>query len=154
MIAAALTNICTVLHMLLERKSMYEGQPSINPLDRFLRRHVCEPLQKGIGSHRSEKYGEALYHSVLSLSDTQLVTGIAILVPAFAKLSNGSITMYHFTIVLDLGWIASNTYNLTLLVRGRRHSAKAPASPSRIHISLLLRILFMILVDGMLLYAS
>lgn len=158
-ITAALANVCTTLHMLLQRKSTYQGAPSINPIDRFLRRRLAEPIQNWFGPRQSKRYAEALYNLVLSLSDTQLVTGIAILVPSLYKLNEGTITVYHFSIVMDLAWIASNTYILTLLVVSRQYREKdsigSTQSPARkIHFSIILRILFMIILAAMLLYNS
>lgn len=131
----------------------------MNPIDRFLRRRLGEPVQIWFGPRKSKKYAEALYSLVLSLSDTQLVTGIAILVPSLYKLNEGTITVYHFSIVMDLAWIASNTYILTLLVVSRRYRAKdsigSTQRPARkIHFSIVLRIFFMIILAAMLLYNS
>lgn len=160
MITAALTNVCTTMYLLLERKSTYHGVPSLNPIDRFLRRNFGEPLQDRLGGpDQSKKYAEALYNLILSLSDTQLVTGIAILVPACYKLNEGTISVYHLSIVMDLAWIASNTYLLTLLVVSHRYRAKdsigSTQNPARkIHFSIILRILFMLMLAGMLLYHS
>lgn len=44
----------------------------------------------------------------MTLSDQQLLVGIAMLVAGFA--SHCSITVYHFSIVFDLAWFSSNTH--------------------------------------------
>lgn len=55
---------------------------------------------------------------VLGFSDQQLVTGLAILLVAFTRIpsTNGHISYYHFKLVTDLAWFASNTHQTTLLV--------------------------------------
>ncbi|KAL8636081.1 MAG: hypothetical protein Q9228_006484 [Teloschistes exilis] len=51
---------------------------------------------------------------ILTLSDQQLLVGIAILTAGFLK--HCSISVYHFAIVVDLGWFSSNTHMTTLFV--------------------------------------
>ena len=53
---------------------------------------------------------------VLAYSDQQLVTGSAMLLVAFIRLSMGKISIYHFTLVVDMAWFASNTHLITLTV--------------------------------------
>ncbi|WPH05124.1 Hypothetical protein R9X50_00802600 [Acrodontium crateriforme] len=55
--------------------------------------------------------------AVLSLSDQQIVTGIAIMGAGFQGLRTGSISTYHFQIVLYLAWMSSSVHlsALTLL---------------------------------------
>ena len=48
---------------------------------------------------------------MLSLSDQQLVTGIAILATGFLKCD---ITAYHFSLVSDLAWLSSNAHMVSL----------------------------------------
>lgn len=60
MITATLTNLCTTMYLLLERKSIYQGLRSLNPIDRFLRINIGEPLQDWFGPLKSTKYAEAL----------------------------------------------------------------------------------------------
>lgn len=51
----------------------------------------------------------------MTLSDQQLVTGIAILAASFKLLNEGTITAYHFTIARDLAFFSSNAHLLSLL---------------------------------------
>ncbi len=61
-----------------------------------------------------EKRSEALTKFILSLSDQQLVTGLAILI---ASLSNQCrVTLYEFRIVVSLAWFSSTTHQSTLRV--------------------------------------
>ena len=50
---------------------------------------------------------------ILTLSDQQLVTGLAVLIAAFVRWNE--ITVYHWEIVTDLAFLASNTHICTLI---------------------------------------
>jgi hypothetical protein len=61
-----------------------------------------------------EKRSEALTKFILSLSDQQLVTGLAILI---ASLSNRCrVSVYEFRVVVSLAWFSSTTHQSTLRV--------------------------------------
>ena len=57
---------------------------------------------------------EALRAFILTLSDQQLVTGLAILIAGFSKYC--SISTYHFNIAASLAWFSSTTHLSTLAV--------------------------------------
>lgn len=61
-------------------------------------------------------YIQVLETMVLGLSDTQLVTALAILIIGFAGLDNAGISVYHFTVITDLAWMSSNSHLLTLIL--------------------------------------
>jgi hypothetical protein len=64
-----------------------------------------------------EKRSEALTKFILSLSDQQLVTGLAILI---ASLSNRCrVSLYEFRVVVSLAWFSSTTHQATLRVLQR-----------------------------------
>lgn len=145
--------------LILHHKPNKGGKAGLNPIDRYFRERVSKRTQTWLGLPRSKQYSEALYQLVVSLSDTQLVTGIAVLVPALYELTEESLTIYHLSIVMDLAWLSSNTHALTLIAIQRKHSSSAtvhsPISFLRsIRISLPLRALFILALDGMLLYNS
>ena len=71
------------------------------------------------------------------MSDTQLVSGIAMLISASKKLRDGSISVYHFNIVTDLAWFSSNTHILTLLVIRSFSQSVKPQSRTEVHSQLL-----------------
>ena len=54
----------------------------------------------------------------LALSDTQLITAFAILLAGLVRYLNNKISVYHFSVVMDLAWLASNTYITSLVVVG------------------------------------
>lgn len=70
------------------------------------------------------KWGVTLRQCVLVFSDQQIVTGIAILIAGFASFSE--ISVYHFQIVIYLGWMSSSVHlsALTMLAEylGKRRA--------------------------------
>jgi hypothetical protein len=63
----------------------------------------------------SDKWGSGLRKLALAFSDTQLVTGIAILAGAFSQLRCG-IQVYSWQIIVYLAWFSSCTHMSTLTV--------------------------------------
>ncbi|KFA81319.1 hypothetical protein S40288_09283 [Stachybotrys chartarum IBT 40288] len=61
---------------------------------------------------------------VISLADTQLFAGLAILISGFATLEDNMST-YHWGLVVDMGWLASATH-LAALTFLRNHLANRP----------------------------
>jgi len=59
---------------------------------------------------------KTLRNLVLGFSDQQLVTGFALLLVSFAHFQDGQISIYHFNLVSDMAWYASNTHLITLTV--------------------------------------
>ena len=57
---------------------------------------------------------DSLERFVLSLSDQQLVTGLAVLIAGYSQ--TGSMSAYHFNIVASLAWFSSATHLATLAV--------------------------------------
>jgi hypothetical protein len=130
-ITALLTLLSTVVFLILDRSVINKDKyDSFNPIDKVLRQYVCRPVQAFIGADRCKLVADALYDVVESLSDTQLVTGNAVLIAAVKKLQfDGTITLYHFSIASDLAWFSSNTHLLSsIAVQGRR-SIKSLARP-------------------------
>lgn len=52
----------------------------------------------------------ALRQFILTLSDNQIVTGIAILAAGFRGLVKGDISVYHYQVVLYLAWLSSSVH--------------------------------------------
>ena len=67
---------------------------------------------------------ENLAQFILALSDQQLVTGLAVLIPGYCQVC--SVSMYHFNIVTSLTWFSSVTHLATLGVL-RMYLAASPA---------------------------
>jgi hypothetical protein len=120
-VVAAFT-ITAALALLVSIASLYFGlirDPAAlhhnrNSLDRVFYRYIAIELNPDT----REFWTKIIQHLILGFSDEQLVTGTAILLAAFIRLpvSNGQISVYHFSIVTDLAWFSSNTHLVTLFV--------------------------------------
>ncbi|KAK3986767.1 hypothetical protein QBC44DRAFT_401828 [Cladorrhinum sp. PSN332] len=183
-VTSFLTILSTVLCLLLTRT---EGQihpdgtfphpnkpepDTLNRIDAFSRLAICRPVVSYL--HTKCRVNTRLLTSVTSdlvhfLSDTQLVTGIAVIVSAVAGLHQKDrhepMTVYHFDIATDLAWFSSITHLSSLLVLRYAHSPTAKKGPDRtklpwrmkgwplkIHIGV--RLVLMLLFASLLLYAS
>jgi hypothetical protein len=85
-----------------------------NPFDQAVSRYMVQHIPLGL--RRRIMTSETLRMLILGFSDQQLVTGSAILLVAFMRFPGGNITIYHFTLVVDMAWFASNTHLITLTV--------------------------------------
>ena len=61
-----------------------------------------------------EKWNKALQMAVLSFSDQQILTGLAILISGYVQLSCRGLAVYHWQIVVDLAFFSSVTHLTTL----------------------------------------
>ena len=77
------------------------------------------------GSRLSEKWTQALQSAVLTFSDQQSITGIAILVSGYSQLACG-LAIYHWQVTVDLAWFSSITH-LTTLTCLRHYFHRRPA---------------------------
>ena len=87
---------------------------SLNPVDRWSREKVTKFMSHRISDEKKELWVKALTKVLLGLSDQQLVTCLAILIVAVVKLADGSLTVYHFTICVDLAWFSNGVHTMTL----------------------------------------
>ncbi|KAJ2905510.1 hypothetical protein MKZ38_005154 [Zalerion maritima] len=111
------TLVGSLLHLLILR-SRVRDRESYNPIDRYLRRRVAVPLfrqprckEQGGGG----KVEEALFQFVQSMSDAQLASGLGVLLAGIIKLRHDTISIYHFSVVTNFGWLSSNVHLLSLL---------------------------------------
>jgi hypothetical protein len=67
--------------------------------------------------NEDSKWREIFESVTLSLSDQQLVTGLAILIAGYYEMLNNNLSVYHWNIVLNLAWMSSAVHiaSLTLL---------------------------------------
>ena len=77
--------------------------------------------------------------TILAMSDSQLVTGVAILLVGFIK--HCTITQYHFSVVHSLGHMSFATHQSTYLILGEYFSCRAKTSWLRIALITVLVIL-------------
>ena len=65
-----------------------------------------------VKSSQSPEWHKAMEKGVCAFSDQQIITGIAILIAGFSQLH--SIDVYHWQLLVYLGWMSSNTHLTTL----------------------------------------
>ncbi|KUJ08103.1 uncharacterized protein LY89DRAFT_789336 [Mollisia scopiformis] len=113
-----------------------------NPIDeevlKILRRWVRCP-------ENTKLWGEAFQKLVLSMSDQQIITGIALMVSAITRLRCG-ISAYHWQITIYLVWFSSFTHLATLtFLRGYLHEN----SPMRVWRFCFMNILILLLLAAL-----
>ncbi|KAF5675325.1 hypothetical protein FDENT_9788 [Fusarium denticulatum] len=92
---------------------------SVNPIDDWVRKNVSDPFvrllirSRWIRAHINQ-LKRGLYSFVITLADTQLVTGMAILCTAIIELHRKEISVYHFVTATNLAWLTSGVHILTL----------------------------------------
>ena len=122
---AYLTLLLCVAYYLVdhERPSNPLDRPP-NPLDRYCIDGFYGLFNKSTPSDNisspsvkkfrpSEKWAEALEKAVLTFSDQQVITGIAILISGYSQL-RGGLAVYYWQLVVDLAWFSSVTHLTTL----------------------------------------
>jgi hypothetical protein len=144
--SAAFTLLASIGYFLLEPRVK---QRHLNPFDEFFAERVCIPFQRRFKDPIG--LSNAFFRVVLAFGDQQLVTGIAILVAGFVMLAKNSITVYHFSIVLDMAWFSSNCHLLCIIIIARQLDSEAYGSKrakpeSRIPLSFVMawRVAFMV----------
>ena len=134
---AYLTFILVIIHYIVDDVP----ESGRNPVDRL----VLKIIQKKIkwNSQRSERWAQAVEKATLMFSDQQLVTGIAILGGGYSQLRNG-IQVYHWQIIVDLGWFASCTH-LTTMSTLRQYFRSRPVVRTWRVVSMLIMMLLLII---------
>lgn len=154
-VSALLTLILTIPCVVLFGR---DETKSFNPFDNWLNRKVYLPIRQKIGEDRADCFAECIQSVVVSLSDTQLVTGIAMLASSLILTEDGSLVVYHFTLISDFAWLSANTHLLSLIAIRARINRKRPVSRTHSisHADVLkcIRISLMLLLATLLLYNS
>ena len=109
MASCAMTLICAHVGLLF---TIPHGLDNDNWIDAKISRSLQASSFFGISSAKKDFWRPVLENLVLSLSDQQIITGLAILITGFIK--HCSISVYHFTIVTDLATFSSNAHMTTL----------------------------------------
>ena len=116
--AATITFVVYLTALLLALAGT-EGQ---DPLDRLITnvfQSTINLIQKHVSSkaHLNKKrWGAVCLQILLGLSNHHLLTCLAILITAFVRMVKGCMTVYHFTICLDLAWFSPNIHSMTLVI--------------------------------------
>jgi hypothetical protein len=152
-VSTALTLVFTIACVVLTGRAKSK---SFNPWDNWLDSNLYGPIRKLIGTDRADRGAEILYAVVVSLSDSQLVTGLAIVITALVLTRKGTMDAWHFVIVTDLAWLSANTHLLSLLaIRAHQHRQPLEMRTSKsAHGVKYLRICLMLALLGMMLYFS
>ena len=112
-ISAGLTLIFSIAYLLIRARAPYNATKILN---KRLSGSVSRISQNLIGHTRRELWADCLLKIVLTFSDQQLVVGLAMLITGIYMFVHTTISVYHFSIVMDLAWLSSNTHLLSLLV--------------------------------------
>lgn len=103
----------------------------LNPFDELFTRRFCIPFQRRFDNPAG--LADCLFRVVLALSDQQLVTGIAILVAGFVMMARNTISVFHYTIILDLAWFSAGCHLIDILVIGQQLVSEAHRSKQITH---------------------
>ncbi|KAE8443569.1 hypothetical protein EG329_001731 [Mollisiaceae sp. DMI_Dod_QoI] len=122
-VADGLTIILTSIAILFLRLEDLDLGSFDLAVHKALKRCGLKPLSTKLTDETIKFWLGILEKVILGLSDTQLLTGMAILIAGYAKCS---ISSYHSNIVSDLAWFASGTHLSTLQVL-RTYLIKHPA---------------------------
>ncbi|KAF4534361.1 uncharacterized protein LTHEOB_3169 [Lasiodiplodia theobromae] len=79
---------------------------------------------------RNSQWNQPFQKGILSISDQQIVTGIAILLAGFVQIN--SISAFHWYIVVYLGWMSSNVHLTTLAVLRGHMQTNRPVRAIRV----------------------
>lgn len=90
------------------------GSKNINSVDHLLYKIVRATAPFTISDNIREFWIPIVERLVLSLSDQQLLTGLAVLIASFW--THCSISVYHFALVNDLAWFSASVHVTTLTV--------------------------------------
>lgn len=98
----------------------------LNDLDKEIlrRRGPFRGLIRTRTEEEANKQFEAIQHFVLTLSDQQIVSGLAIFIIAYSR--HCTMFTYHFFIIVALGWFSSTTHLSTLTLLNK-YFRDAPA---------------------------
>ncbi|KAF2839729.1 hypothetical protein M501DRAFT_1003174 [Patellaria atrata CBS 101060] len=159
-VTSALTMIATALYLVLTRSNHPE---TWNPIDKIVRKPLDFIREKSATLTSLEDNDhplvQCIFDLIISLSDTQLILGIAMLSSALIKLHQDTITVYHFNTIANLAWLSSGVHLLTLsVIRLELIGSAKPAqrvSPSKkIYPVVIIRVACMLLLAALLLYCS
>jgi hypothetical protein len=108
-------------------------------VNKWLKRRGPRHFSATMPERRIEFWLQILEKILLGLSDTQLLTELAILIAGYAKCS---ISIYHSNIVSDLAWFASGTHLSSLQIL-RGYLVRHPVTRT-------LRVILLLIMAGLL----
>lgn len=92
---------------------------------KFIRR-VDKYMFKVHNDNQNNPWKEILENTMLSLSDQQLVFGLAVLVAGFCEMVRENLSLYHWNMIVYLAWLSSSVHiaSLTMLREMPKQSKK------------------------------
>ncbi|KAI9802357.1 MAG: hypothetical protein M1833_001863 [Piccolia ochrophora] len=110
-ITACLALIAACFGLLLDLFDHVERLKSSGPFDKFLHAlYRLVPFYITLDARENARH--VLHRLMRTISDQQLVLGIALLAAGWLRLN--TITVYHFEMMTDLAWLSSSTHLLTV----------------------------------------
>lgn len=106
--SAAMTLVLVVIHYIFEPQNHTQ-----NLVDRAWIEFITPKSLREISIPARKKWTKATTSALLTYSDIQVITGIAILLAGYLQLSYG-ISVYHWRVVSNLAWFSSVTHIATL----------------------------------------
>lgn len=101
-----MTLILVVIHYIFEDHTQ-------NHVDRAWIKFVIPKSWRKLGTTGWKKWTKAATAALLTYSDTQVITGIAVLLAGYWQLQCG-ISVYHWKVISNLAWFSSVTHIATL----------------------------------------
>ncbi|KAK0666782.1 hypothetical protein QBC41DRAFT_348511 [Cercophora samala] len=139
MVTVWLVVAVVLLHYLLcfnyttDVMEQHDGSRKANPVDRQVLYHIRKFLKKILPrDHDNYFTEEAGFHNAQKIfikiiagwSDTQMLTGLGILVSCFVAASDG-LSAHHFQIATNLAWFSNLTYFAAMtFLRGKHHQTR------------------------------
>lgn len=112
-VRAFLTLVASVIGLVLDTISTTHKNWVDQLFSEFVRSRVVR-----VTADANEFWGNVVEAAVLNFSDQQLVTGGVILIVAYFQLE--TISVYQFSVVVNLAWFSSNTHLLAVVVLRKR----------------------------------
>ncbi|KAF2010043.1 hypothetical protein BU24DRAFT_414484 [Aaosphaeria arxii CBS 175.79] len=109
-VSALLAWITTFAHLIL---SHYPKPRRTNTIDQFVTAHLGNWVRSHVKN--PDVFADCFFRVTLTLSDQQVVTGIAIMIAGLKLLAENHISIYHFSVVRELAFFSSNAHLLSLI---------------------------------------
>jgi len=110
-----------------------------NPIDRWIFKRARRLTPFRFTDTQRDFWVPVIEKVVLSISDQQILTGLAVLIASFW--THCSISVYHFAVANDLAWFSANTHLTTLTVLTRYFRGRPKFRDSRVSMMVCLALL-------------
>lgn len=110
MLSAAMTLVLVIVYYLL-----LEWHHTENLVDQAWIKFVTPKSWRNLSLQSRKNWALVITSALLTYTDSQIITGIAILLAGYCQLSCG-ISVYHWQVVVNLAWFSSLTHVASLAV--------------------------------------